>query len=176
MCVYVCMFMCECVYVCSFQDSLCYINMCCFKGQKQLPTLTHCVLNLPECTLTREFLLQCLALPDFSDDQHCVPQMDPSGARIQGVGVVLSEARVLRPGSGLQGSHADTLSPGEHSSGGYMPKSVWVFSFYLGPLWLNCSHKSSVNLYCDIWCVNRRGWFLTSKPQVRKEILSKMKI
>lgn len=105
-CVSMCMFMCECVYVCSFQDSLYYINMCCFKGQKRLPTLTH---NLLERTLMREFLLQCLALPDFSDDQHWVPQMDPSGMRIQGVGVVLSEARVLRLGSGFHGSHARYL-------------------------------------------------------------------
>lgn len=62
------------------------------------------------------------------------------------------------------------------SSGGCMPKSVWVFSFCLGPLWLNSSHKNSAGLHQDIQCVNRRGWFLTSEPQARKKVLSKMKI
>lgn len=51
-----------------------------------------------------------------------------------------------------------------------------VFPFCLVPLWLDCFHKSSVNLHCNIWHVNVSGWFLTSKPQARKEVFSKMKI
>ena len=43
-----------------------------------------------------------------------------------------------------------------------------VFPFCLGPLWLDCFHKSSVNLHCSIWHVNVSGWFLTSNPRQGK--------
>lgn len=69
-CVYVCLCLCVNVCLCILYKTVsAYISMCCFKRQKHLPTLTHCILNFPKCTLRKELVLQCLALPDFSDDQ-----------------------------------------------------------------------------------------------------------
>lgn len=80
-CVYLCIFYSVYMYV----SLSAYINMCCFKGQEQLSTLMHSILNFLKCTLTRELLLLRLALPDFSDDQFCIPQMGPCGTSIHGV-------------------------------------------------------------------------------------------
>lgn len=171
LCIYVYVWM--CVYICTFQDSLCIYQYALFKGQKQLPVLTHCVLSLPKCTLTREFLLLSVALPGFSDDQHCVPQMSPSGASIHGVqgGALWSKGTA----SGFWLSQFSCRHPVTWGTQ-FRRLQVQISAVFSFHLWLNCSHKSSVSLHCDIWHVNRRAWFLTSKPQGRKEVLSKMKI
>lgn len=72
------------------------------------------------------------------------------------------EARVLPWGAASHPVSCGTPFPRLHG------RISGVFAFCWGPLWLDCPHRSSVNLQRSIRHVNVRGWFVTSKPQARE--------